>query len=53
MKGGLHLGTLILGFAVAGLACGAAARPSTDDLREIEALAAAEFAKEPVGSLLA
>ena len=53
IKDGLWLGVVVVGFAVAGLipACDASAPPSTDNLKEIDALAAAEFAKDSVGSL--
>lgn len=53
VKDGLWLGVVAVGFAVAGLipACDASAPPSTDHLQEIDALAAAEFAKDSVGSL--
>ena len=53
IKHGLWLGVVVVGFAVAGLipACDASPPPSTDDLQEIDALAAAEFAKDSVGSL--
>lgn len=51
MKGGFCLGAL-LGLVVAlAPACDATAPPSADELKELDALAAAEFAKDSVGSL--
>lgn len=53
IKAGLRLGVVAIGFVIAGLlpACGASAPPSPDDFQEIDALAAAEFAKDSIGSL--
>ncbi|HEX5719819.1 MAG TPA: serine hydrolase domain-containing protein [Thermoanaerobaculia bacterium] len=53
IKHGLWLGVVVVGFAVAGLipACDASAPPSAENLQEIDALAAAEFAQDSVGSL--